>query len=42
MPLLAGRRQVDGVPAAYVCRSFTCLAPVTTPEQLAELLARPY
>ena len=42
VPLLAGRRQVDGVPAAYVCRSFTCLAPVTTPEQLAELLARPY
>ena len=42
VPLLAGRRQVDGAPAAYVCRSFTCLAPVTTPEQLAELLARPY
>jgi uncharacterized protein len=42
VPLLVGRRQVDGAPAAYVCRSFTCLAPVTTPEQLAELLARPY
>jgi uncharacterized protein len=42
VPLLVGRRPVDGAPAAYVCRSFTCLAPVTTPEQLAELLARPY
>jgi uncharacterized protein len=42
VPLLAGRRPVGGDPAAYVCRNFTCLAPVTTPEQLAELLARPY
>jgi uncharacterized protein YyaL (SSP411 family) len=41
VPLLAGRRQVDGAPAAYVCRGFTCLAPVTTPEQLRDLLARP-
>ena len=42
VPLLIGRRQVDGAPAAYVCRGFTCQAPVTTPEQLRELLARPY
>ena len=42
VPLLAGRGLVDGAPAAYVCRQFTCLAPVTTPEQLAETLARPY
>jgi uncharacterized protein YyaL (SSP411 family) len=42
VPLLVGRRPVDGTPAAYVCRGFTCQAPVTTPEQLAELLARPY
>jgi len=42
VPLLVGRRQVDGAPAAYVCRSFTCLAPVSTPEQLTELLARRY
>jgi uncharacterized protein YyaL (SSP411 family) len=42
VPLLVGRSQVDGAPAAYVCRSFTCQAPVTTPEQLAKLLARPY
>jgi uncharacterized protein YyaL (SSP411 family) len=42
VPLLIGRRQVDGAPAAYVCRGFTCQAPVATPEQLRELLARPY
>jgi hypothetical protein len=42
VPLLAGRGLVDGAPAAYVCRQFTCLAPVTTPEQLTKALARPY
>ena len=42
VPLLVGRRQVGGGPAAYVCREFTCQAPVTTPEQLRELLGRPY
>jgi uncharacterized protein len=41
VPLLEGRGLVDGAPAAYVCRQFTCLAPVTTPEQLREVLARP-
>jgi uncharacterized protein len=39
IPLLAGRGLVDGAPAAYVCRNFTCLAPVTTPEELHALLA---
>ncbi|MGV9535345.1 thioredoxin domain-containing protein [Streptosporangium sandarakinum] len=40
VPLLEGRGPVDGVPAAYVCRGFTCRMPVTTPEALrAELTA---
>ena len=41
IPLLEGRGLVNGAPAAYVCRQFTCQAPVTTPEQLREALASP-
>ena len=41
VPLLTGRGLVNGAPAAYVCRQFTCQAPVTTPEQLREALAVP-
>ena len=37
-PLLAGRGLVGGAPAAYVCRHFTCDAPVTDPTRLAEVL----
>ena len=40
VPLLAGRGTVDGAPAAYVCRQFTCQAPVTTPEELEAVLAQ--
>jgi uncharacterized protein YyaL (SSP411 family) len=36
--LLAGRPDLNGGPAAYVCESFTCQAPVTTPKHLADLL----
>ncbi len=39
-PILAGRPLVDGAPAAYVCRNFTCDAPVTDPDALAAALAR--
>jgi uncharacterized protein YyaL (SSP411 family) len=39
VPLLTGRGLVNGAPAAYVCRQFTCQAPVTTPQQLTEALA---
>ncbi|WP_067455799.1 thioredoxin domain-containing protein [Actinomadura macra] len=34
VPLLEGRGLVDGVPAAYVCRGFTCRLPVTAPAEL--------
>ncbi|HEV7825399.1 MAG TPA: thioredoxin domain-containing protein [Mycobacteriales bacterium] len=39
IPLLADRPLVAGVPAAYVCRGFTCDAPVTDPADLASALA---
>ena len=41
IPLLANRPQIDGKPAAYLCRGFVCDHPVTTPEQLASALAAP-
>ncbi|MFC5751987.1 thioredoxin domain-containing protein [Actinomadura rugatobispora] len=34
VPLLEGRGLVDGSPAAYVCRGFTCRLPVTAPADL--------
>ena len=39
VPLLDGRRPVDGQAAAYVCEHFSCQAPVTTPDALARALA---
>jgi uncharacterized protein len=41
IPLLAGRNLVKDSPAAYVCRDFTCLVPVTDPEALREVLEYP-
>jgi uncharacterized protein len=38
VPLLAHRGEVDGSPAAYVCRDLTCERPVTDPADLASLL----
>ncbi|MGA5546428.1 thioredoxin domain-containing protein [Streptomyces pseudogriseolus] len=37
-PLLADRPLVDGAPAAYVCRDFTCDAPTTDPTRLRTAL----
>ncbi|MGH7406479.1 MAG: thioredoxin domain-containing protein, partial [Candidatus Methylomirabilales bacterium] len=39
-PLVEGKRAVDGQVTAYVCRDFTCTAPVTEPEALEALLEK--
>ncbi len=41
VPLLRERTLLDGRPAVYVCRNFTCARPVSAPEEVAELLAAP-
>ncbi|MGQ4268449.1 thioredoxin domain-containing protein [Nocardiopsis changdeensis] len=40
VPLLRDRVRVDGRPTAYVCEGFVCRLPVTSPDDLRDLLAR--
>ncbi|HKY35129.1 MAG TPA: thioredoxin domain-containing protein [Polyangiaceae bacterium] len=39
LPLTKGKTLVDGKAALYVCRNFTCTAPVTSPDAADTLLA---
>jgi uncharacterized protein YyaL (SSP411 family) len=38
--LLEGKTAIEDKPTAYVCRNYTCLAPVTTPAELTERLGQ--
>ncbi len=40
MPWLSAMSKVNGHAAAYVCRDFACLAPVTSAQELRDTLAR--
>ncbi len=39
IPLLAGRKPIEGKAAAYLCENFTCKLPVTDPEELVNQLS---
>jgi uncharacterized protein YyaL (SSP411 family) len=40
LPGVEGKKAVGGKPSAYVCENYTCQAPVTSPDDLAKLLAK--
>ncbi len=39
LPLVRGRTLVNGAPALYLCRNFSCLAPITEPADVERALA---
>ena len=39
MPILDGRNLLDGRPAAYVCRGYTCQLPVSEPDEVRREIA---
>ena len=41
IPLLYGRRLMNGYPTVYVCRNFTCRAPVSDLMELRDVLGYP-
>jgi len=38
LPLLKGKQPVDGQPALYICRNFSCRQPITDPRAIADAL----
>lgn len=40
VPLLRGKRAIDGRATAYICKGSTCYSPVTTPDALKDLLTQ--
>ena len=38
LPLLEGKRLVDGAPAVYICERFACRAPLTDPAEVEAAL----
>jgi uncharacterized protein YyaL (SSP411 family) len=40
IPLLAGKKALDGKSTAYVCKDYVCKAPTTSPEKLRSELGR--
>jgi uncharacterized protein len=38
LPLLAGKHPIEGKPALYICRNFSCTQPITDPRSVSDAL----